>query len=196
MTAMASQITSVSIACSTVCSGADQRKHQSPASLAFVREIQRWLVYSRHKGPVTRNKFPFEDVIISKQTLYMGQIMKPRLSCYLVLLPVGRKSRKQDGRTSMTYPILFYLHVLTHATVVLMWRHANRYLHYPHKSSSFIVHWNELCHCWGSTRASFYWDLTLKRLGHFFFQNVILFSSVVQQKCNIFIWKCSNELIV
>ena len=37
--------------------------------------------------------------------------------------------------------------------------------------------------------------LTLKRLGHFF-QNVILFSNVVQQKCNIFIWKCSNKLIV
>ena len=37
--------------------------------------------------------------------------------------------------------------------------------------------------------------LTLKRLGHFF-QNVILFSNVVQPKCNIFIWKCSNKLIV
>ena len=29
---------------STVCSGADQRKHQSSAILAFVREIPRWLV--------------------------------------------------------------------------------------------------------------------------------------------------------
>ena len=34
--AMASQITGVSIVCSTVCSGADQRKHQSSASLAFL----------------------------------------------------------------------------------------------------------------------------------------------------------------
>ena len=34
---MASRITSVSSACSTVCSGADQRKHQNAASLAFVR---------------------------------------------------------------------------------------------------------------------------------------------------------------
>ena len=32
-------ITGVSIVCSTVRSGADQRKHQSSASLAFVREI-------------------------------------------------------------------------------------------------------------------------------------------------------------
>ena len=42
MSAMASQITSVSIVCSTVCSGADQRKQQSSASLAFVRGIYRW----------------------------------------------------------------------------------------------------------------------------------------------------------
>ena len=38
---MASQITGVSIICSTVCSGADQRKHQSTASLAVVRGIHR-----------------------------------------------------------------------------------------------------------------------------------------------------------
>ena len=37
MSAMASQITSVSMVFSTVCSGPDQRKHQSSASLAFVQ---------------------------------------------------------------------------------------------------------------------------------------------------------------
>ena len=36
---MASQITGVSIVYSTVCSGADQRKHQRSASLAFVQRI-------------------------------------------------------------------------------------------------------------------------------------------------------------
>ena len=36
MSAMASKMTSVSIVYSTVCSGADQRKHRSSASLAFV----------------------------------------------------------------------------------------------------------------------------------------------------------------
>ena len=67
MGAMASQITSVSIVYSTVYSGADQRKHQSSASLAFVRGIHRWLVnspHNMHKGPVTRNMFPFDDVIM------------------------------------------------------------------------------------------------------------------------------------
>ena len=38
---LASQITGVSIVYSTVCSGANQRKHQSSASLTFVRRIQR-----------------------------------------------------------------------------------------------------------------------------------------------------------
>ena len=50
MSAMAFQITSVSIVYSAVCSGADQRKHQSSATLALVREIHRWPVKSRTKG--------------------------------------------------------------------------------------------------------------------------------------------------
>ena len=58
------KITGVSIVYSTFCSGADQRKHQSSASLAFVRGIHQWLVNSPHKGPVTRKMFPFDDVII------------------------------------------------------------------------------------------------------------------------------------
>ena len=41
MSAMASHITDVSLVCSVVCSGVDQRKHQSSAPLAFVRGIQR-----------------------------------------------------------------------------------------------------------------------------------------------------------
>ena len=39
MSAMASQITGIAMNCSTVCSATDQRKHQSFASLAFVRGI-------------------------------------------------------------------------------------------------------------------------------------------------------------
>ena len=40
-------------------SGTDQRKHQSSASLAFVRGIHRVPVNSSHKGPVTRKMFPY-----------------------------------------------------------------------------------------------------------------------------------------
>ena len=64
MSAMASQITSFTIY-STVCSGVDQRKHKSSASLAFVRGIHRWPVNSPHKWPVTRKMFPFDDVTMN-----------------------------------------------------------------------------------------------------------------------------------
>ena len=61
---MISQINGVSIICSTVCSGANQRKHQSSAPLAFVRGIHWSTVSSPPKGPVTRIMFPFDDVIM------------------------------------------------------------------------------------------------------------------------------------
>ena len=62
MNAMAFQVTSLTIVWSTVYSGADQRKHQSSTSLAFVRGIYRGPVNSPHKGPVARKTFPFDDV--------------------------------------------------------------------------------------------------------------------------------------
>ena len=61
MGAMASQITSLTIVYSIIYSGADQRKHQSSASLAFVRGIHRRPVNSPHKGPVMRKMFRFDD---------------------------------------------------------------------------------------------------------------------------------------
>ena len=64
MSAVACQITSLTIVCSNV---ADQRKHQSSASLAFVWGIHRWPVNSPHKGPVMRKMFPFDDVIMMTQ---------------------------------------------------------------------------------------------------------------------------------
>ena len=71
MSVMASQITSLTIIYSTVCSGANQRKYQSSVSLAFVRGIHRSPVNSPHKGPVTRKMFPFDNVI-------MKHIARPR----------------------------------------------------------------------------------------------------------------------
>ena len=67
MGAMTSQITSLTIVYLTVYSVADERKHQSSASLAFVREIHRWPVNSPRKGPVTRKIFPFDDVIMKQK---------------------------------------------------------------------------------------------------------------------------------
>ena len=64
MSTIASQITSLTIVYSTFYSGADQSKHQSSASLAFVWAIHRGPVNSPHKWPVTRKMFPFDDVIM------------------------------------------------------------------------------------------------------------------------------------
>ena len=65
MGAIASLITSLTIVYSAVYSDADQSKHQSSASLAFVWGIHRGPVNSPHKWPVTRKMFPFDDVIMS-----------------------------------------------------------------------------------------------------------------------------------
>ena len=64
MGTMASQITNLTIVCSTDYSDADQRKHQNHTSLTFVRGIHRGPVNSPHKWPVTRKMFPFDDVIM------------------------------------------------------------------------------------------------------------------------------------
>ena len=57
MSAIASQITSVSIACSTVGSGADPKKHQNSATQAFVRGIHRSPVNSPKKASNAENVF-------------------------------------------------------------------------------------------------------------------------------------------
>ena len=71
MIAMASQITSLMIAYSTVYSGTDQRKHQSSASLAFVGGIHGGPVNSPHA--VARKIFPFDDVIMENKTDYVSE---------------------------------------------------------------------------------------------------------------------------
>ena len=66
MGTVASQVTSLTILYTTLYSDADQSKHQSSASLAFVWGIHRGPVNSPHKWPVTRKMFPFDDVIMCK----------------------------------------------------------------------------------------------------------------------------------
>ena len=64
MSAMAPRITGVSIVYSIFCPGADQRKHQSSASLACVRGIRRLPVNSPRKGASDAEMLPFDDVIM------------------------------------------------------------------------------------------------------------------------------------
>ena len=87
MGAMASQTTSLAIVYSTEYSGADQRKHQSSASLAFVWGTHRWPVNSPHKGPVTRKMCPFDDVIMGSKhaPTYTRNILTVwTVSCFVV----------------------------------------------------------------------------------------------------------------
>ena len=81
---MASQITSPTIVYSTVYSGTDQRKHQSSASLTFVRWIHRWPVNSPHKGSVTRKMFQYVTsscawVFVHTCILYIAVCMLSKL---------------------------------------------------------------------------------------------------------------------
>ena len=69
MGTVASQITSLAIVYTAVYSDADQSKHQSSASLAFVWGIHRGPVNSPHKWPVTRKMLPFDDVIMENLLL-------------------------------------------------------------------------------------------------------------------------------
>ena len=82
MSAMASKFAGVTIVYTTVCSGADQRKHQSSAPLAFMRGIHRWPVNSPHKGPVTRKMFPFDDVIMIAITPQQSRMGPPHAKCH------------------------------------------------------------------------------------------------------------------
>ena len=82
MTTMASQITSLTIVYSTVYSDADHWKHQSFASLAFVRAGNSpGPVNSPHEGPVTRKMFPFDDVIMNCMSYKLRSNDLERTTC-------------------------------------------------------------------------------------------------------------------
>ena len=89
MGAIASRITSLTIVCTIVYSGADQRKQQSSASLAFVRGrgIHRGPVNSPHKRPVTRKclRLMTSSWTISIEYIHCGFAL---LSFVVVTLPI------------------------------------------------------------------------------------------------------------
>ena len=79
MTTMASEITSLTVVYSTVYSDADQRKHQSSASLAFVWEIHRDRWIPRTKGQLRGKCFHLmtsswsESMMVSPLTYHFAQ---------------------------------------------------------------------------------------------------------------------------
>ena len=117
MSTIASQITSLTIVYSIVYSDADQRKHQSSASLAFVRGIHRWPVNSPHKWPVTRKMFPFDDVIMKyrftkQMTSYAENVSiswrHHGISIYQYIYPFGKCvecAQPLPGRTNWRHHV-------------------------------------------------------------------------------------------
>ena len=79
MGTFASQITSLTLVYSIIRSDADQRKHQSSASLAFVRGIHRGPANFLHKWPVTRKMFLFDDVIMRNRLYILLSVIS---TCY------------------------------------------------------------------------------------------------------------------
>ena len=59
------------------------KKPLSSASLPFVRGIPWWPVNSSHKGPVTRNMFPFDDVIMNDTILLTQYLSVSKLRLIL-----------------------------------------------------------------------------------------------------------------
>ena len=91
ISATTSQITCVKTVYLIVCSGADQRQHQSSASLAFVLGIHRWPVNSPHKGPVTRKMFPFDDVIMRPGHVVKGNRIQTSLKRRYAVIMSNKK---------------------------------------------------------------------------------------------------------
>ena len=83
MTTMASQITSLTVVYSTVYSDADQRKHQSSASLAFVLGIHRDRWIPRPKGQLRGKCF---HLMTSSCSTRKGRVMRRAVPCHDVFM--------------------------------------------------------------------------------------------------------------
>ena len=107
MSAIASQITSLTIVYSTVYPGADQSKHQSSASLAFVWGIRRGPVNSPHKWPVTRKMFPFDDVIMKhlsrliNKTKLFNEAISQQIKLHVIYMNYATQLAKDDLKNNL-----------------------------------------------------------------------------------------------
>ena len=124
MSAVEPEITGVSIVCSTVCSGAHQRKH-----LAFVRGIHRWLVDSPHKGSVTRKCFHLmtslcKDALVPVQHLNIAYPKHWGLVCQKQVSKAGTSNYiPQYMWDVITCPFLdtFFKQVLNYTLLLWLW---------------------------------------------------------------------------
>ena len=102
MSAMVSQITGVSIVCWTICSGANQRKHQSSPSMAFVKGIHRWPVDSPHKAPIMRKMMTSLCILTTSAAVNDQKFENEKFRCIQ-----WREFHQNDGISVLVYP---YIH--------------------------------------------------------------------------------------
>ena len=87
ITTIASQITSLTVVYSTVYSDADQRKHQSSASLAFVWGIHRDRWIPRTKDQLRGKCFHLmTSSLFHRLEVCYSHVMKTLMTCYLLTL--------------------------------------------------------------------------------------------------------------
>ena len=119
MNAMASQITSLTIVYSTDCSGADQRKHQSSASLTFVTGIDRCMMTSSN-GNIFRVTCPLCGEFTGPGE-FLRQRPVTRSSDVFFELRVNKRLSKQMQGWWFETP------------ASSLWRHCNGPMNSPHK---------------------------------------------------------------
>ena len=119
MSTMASQITSLTVVYSSVYSVADERKHQSSVSLAFVRGIRRRPVNSPYKGLVTRKMFLFDDAIMILHWRPVGQFFLGSVAvkqAWRIWLDISHAATSKNwyynhtGHTNTVY--IFHVHMI------------------------------------------------------------------------------------
>ena len=126
MIAMASQIFGALMFCLTVCSGADQRKHQSSESLVFVRGIHRWPMNSCWYNALATPKYGryllqhLMNATISMISDYYTQSeWHPSVSIKILLLSqwISRTKAPLLSPCTVTYPtLLTYLSITIYAS--------------------------------------------------------------------------------
>ena len=117
MSALASQITSLTIFYSTVYSRRRTKKRQRSTSQAFVQGIHRWPVNSLHKGPVTRKMFPLDDVTMWMQGMPTSLDENRALTQSRdVVLPVWEILLGNGGRKAVFSPQWKFIYVYVTGT--------------------------------------------------------------------------------
>ena len=153
MGAIASQFTSLTIVSSIVYSDADQRKHQSSASLAFVREFTEDWWFPCTNGQLRGKCFHLMTsscvvaasalchVVKSMQLIWRSDSLEFHLWVHGLQIHCGIKHRDSSLSNECQVDILYYSYVFG--------RHWHFWMHlFEWKIMCFDSRFTEVCFCW------------------------------------------------